>query len=36
MDHVLMQGVEAVEHILFGTPELTLRYPSWVNSRRIR
>lgn len=36
MDHVLMQGVEAVENILFGTPELTLHYPSFVNACRIR
>jgi protoporphyrinogen oxidase len=36
MDHVLMQGVEAVENILFGTPELTFNYPSFVNSHRIR
>jgi len=35
-DHVLMQGVEAVEHILFGTPEITLNYPSLVNTHRIR
>ncbi len=35
-DHVLMQGVEAVEHILFGTPELTLNYPSLVNTNRLR
>ncbi len=36
MDHVLMQGVEAVEHILFGTPEITLQYPSFINTHRIR
>lgn len=36
MDHVLMQGIEAVENILFGTPELTLQYPSFVNSYRVR
>jgi hypothetical protein len=36
MDHAVMQGVEAVEHMLFGTPELTVHYPSLVNSRRIR
>lgn len=35
-DHVFMQGVEAVEHILFGTPELTLNHPSFVNSNRMR
>jgi hypothetical protein len=33
---VLMQGVEAVEHILFGTPELTLKYPSFINAHRVR
>jgi protoporphyrinogen oxidase len=36
MDHVVMQGVEAVENILFGTPELTLRAPGMVNSKRLR
>jgi len=36
MDHVLMQGVEAVEHILFGAPELTFKYPSFINSHRVR
>jgi protoporphyrinogen oxidase len=36
MDHVFMQGVEAVEHILFGTPEITINYPSFINSNRIR
>jgi protoporphyrinogen oxidase len=35
-DHALMQGVEAVEHILFGTPELTLHYPAFVNTHRVR
>jgi protoporphyrinogen oxidase len=35
-DHVLMQGVEAVENILFGIPELTLHYPSFVNTHRVR
>jgi protoporphyrinogen oxidase len=35
-DHVLMQGVEAAENILFGTPELTLHYPSFVNTHRVR
>ena len=35
-DHALMQGVEAVENILFGTPELTVRYPAFVNSGRVR
>jgi len=36
MDHVVMQGVEAAANILFGTPELTLRYPSFINSQRVR
>jgi protoporphyrinogen oxidase len=35
-DHALMQGVEAVENILFGTPELTLNHPSFVNTHRLR
>jgi protoporphyrinogen oxidase len=35
-DHSLMQGVEAVENILFGIPELTLHYPSIVNTHRVR
>jgi protoporphyrinogen oxidase len=33
-DHSLMQGVEAVNNILFGTPELTLEYPNVVNGKR--
>ncbi len=32
-DHSLMQGVEAVEHIVAGTPELTVWYPNLVNDR---
>jgi len=35
-DHVFMQGVEAVEHILFGIPELTLQHSSMANKIRIR
>ena len=35
-DHTFMQGVEAVENILYGTPELTLGYPNFVNSNRVR
>lgn len=35
-DHVVMQGVEAVERILFGTPEITVHYPAFVNTNRIR
>ncbi len=36
MDHAVMQGIEAVENILFGTPELTLQAPGLINSRRLR
>ncbi|KAI9807749.1 MAG: hypothetical protein M1826_004459 [Phylliscum demangeonii] len=32
-DHSLMLGVEAVNHIVHGAPELTLNYPDLVNSR---
>jgi protoporphyrinogen oxidase len=32
-DHSCMQGVEAVDNIHFGTPELTLQYPNIVNSQ---
>ena len=32
MDHSFMQGVEAANHILFGTPETTLRFPAVVNT----
>ena len=35
-DHSLMQGVEAVDNILFGHPELTLENPSLINGRRNR
>ncbi len=31
MDHSFMQGLEAVGHILHGSPELTLWYPDVVN-----
>lgn len=31
-DHSLMQGVEAVNRILFGSPELTLWFPDLVNN----
>ena len=33
-DHSCMQGVEAVDHMLFGTEETTYRYPSVVNSHQ--
>ena len=36
MDHAVMQGVEAVDSIVLGTPELTLKSPSLVNSQRVR
>src|SRR5204862_1771228 len=32
-DHSLMQGVECVDRLFFGTPELTLNDPSAVNGR---
>ncbi|KAJ3495566.1 hypothetical protein NLG97_g3304 [Lecanicillium saksenae] len=32
-DHSFMLGVEAVDRILFGSVELTLGYPDFVNSR---
>jgi protoporphyrinogen oxidase len=35
-DHAFMQGVEAVDHALLGTPELTVRNPDLVNTRRTR
>lgn len=31
MDHSLMQGVEVVNRLLYGSPELTLWFPSLVN-----
>ena len=34
MDHSFMQGVEAVNHVLFGEPETTLRFPGVVNAPR--
>ena len=33
-DHSLMLGVEAADNILFGTPELTLRYPNIANAKK--
>lgn len=32
-DHSFMLGVEAVDHIVNGAPELTLNYPDFVNGR---
>ena len=32
MDHSFMQGVEAAQGILFGTPETTLNRPDQVNA----
>jgi len=32
-DHSFMQGVEAVDNILYGSPEMTLNDCDWVNSR---
>lgn len=32
-DHSLMLGVECVDNIVYGSPELTLNYPNLVNSR---
>jgi protoporphyrinogen oxidase len=32
MDHSFMQGVEAVNHILYGEPETTLPFPGVVNA----
>jgi len=33
-DHSFMLGVEAIDYILHGQPELTLNYPDFVNSRK--
>ena len=33
MDHSFMQGVEAVNHILFGTTETTLHFPAVINAQ---
>ena len=33
MDHSFMQGVEAVNHILLGTPETTLHSPAVINAQ---
>lgn len=32
-DHSLMIGVEVIDNILYGSPELTLNYPDHVNNR---
>ena len=34
MDHSFMQGVEAADHILLGTPETTLHSPAVVNAQK--
>lgn len=34
MDHSFMQGVEAVNHVLFGEPEVTLRWPAVINAQK--
>jgi len=34
MDHSFMQGVEAADHILSGSPETTLHSPATVNAQR--
>jgi len=33
-DHSFMLGVEAVDAVLFGTPEMTLNETDWVNGRK--
>ncbi|KAK4701241.1 hypothetical protein P7C70_g4995, partial [Phenoliferia sp. Uapishka_3] len=33
-DHSFMIGVEAIDNILFGAPEMTLNEPDWVNGRK--
>jgi hypothetical protein len=33
-DHSLMQGVELVNHLAFGTPEVTYWFPAAVNGNR--
>ncbi|CAM4747320.1 unnamed protein product [Rotaria magnacalcarata] len=33
-DHSMMLGVEAIDRIVFGTEELTLKYPDVVNAKR--
>mmetsp|Transcript_39907 Transcript_39907/g.64702 ORF Transcript_39907/g.64702 Transcript_39907/m.64702 type:complete len:492 (+) Transcript_39907:135-1610(+) len=33
-DHSMMQGVEVVDHILFGSEELTVRNPNMVNAKK--
>ncbi|KAJ3133715.1 hypothetical protein HDU90_005553 [Geranomyces variabilis] len=32
-DHSFMIGLEAVDNIIFGSPEVTLENPNWVNAR---
>ncbi|KAJ3076313.1 hypothetical protein HDU98_004297 [Podochytrium sp. JEL0797] len=33
-DHSFMLGVECVDNVLFGVPEMTLNNPNWVNTRK--
>jgi protoporphyrinogen oxidase len=33
-DHSLMQGIECVDHLLFGAEEMTLWHPSAANARK--
>lgn len=33
-DHSFMLGVEAADSVLFGSPEMTLENPNWVNGRK--
>ncbi|KAJ3118468.1 hypothetical protein HK100_000609 [Physocladia obscura] len=33
-DHSFMLGVESVDNVLFGVPEMTLNNPNWVNTRK--
>ncbi|ORY45201.1 hypothetical protein BCR33DRAFT_716515 [Rhizoclosmatium globosum] len=33
-DHSFMLGVECVDNVLYGVPEMTLHNPNWVNTRK--